>query len=350
MPRKLTLEERKFILKRYWKTENAQDVIRDWNHYFNTDPPTRLAIYKLRDKFDDTGSVADAPRSGRPSVCTEQNLTTDAEAYARSSKKSLRRASAEIGIKRTSLHKILTKLHMRPYIPRLIHGLLEDDPDRRSQFCQQFVRMCEDNPTFVDEIVWTDEATFKLSGHVNRHNCVYWSDTNPQFTITSQLNQPGITVWAGISSDGIVGPQFFDGTVTGERYLDKLRNVIVPALKQRPDFNKLYFQQDGAPPHYATAVQNLLDETFPDKWIGRRGPIEFPPRSPDITPMDFFVWGVIKDSVYSRKPRSVEDLRQFVIDAFANLDHDLCTKVCHSVVSRCRECIEAEGLQFEYLS
>ena len=79
-------------------------------------------------------------------------------------------------------------------------------------------------------------------------------------------------------------------------------------------------------------------------------PIEFPPRSPDITPMDFFVWGVIKDSVYSRKPRSVEDLRQFVIDAFANLDHDLCTKVCHSVVPRCRKCIEAEDLQFEYLS
>ena len=350
MPRKLTLEERKFILKRYWKTENAQDVIRDWNHYFNTDPPTRLAIYKLRDKFDDTGSVADAPRSGRPSVSTEQNLTTVAEAYTRSPKKSLRRASAEIGIKRTSLRKILTKLHMRPYIPRLIHGLLEDDPDRRSQFCEQFVKMCEDNPTFLDEIVWTDEATFKLSGHVNRHNCVYWSDTNPQFTITSQLNQPGITVWAGISSDGIVGPQFFDGTVTGERYLDKLRNVIVPALKQRPDFNNLYFQQDGAPPHYATVVRNLLDETFPDKWIGRRGPIEFPPRSPDITPMDFFVWGVIKNSVYSRKPRSVEDLRQFVIDAFANLDRDLCTKVCHSVVSRCRECIKAEGLQFEYLS
>ena len=146
MPRKLTLEECKIILKRYWKTENAQDVIRDWNHYFNTDPPTRLAIYKLRDKFDDTGSVADA--------------------------------------------------------------------------------------------------------------------------------------------------------------------------------------------YYA----------------GRRGPIEFPPRSPDITPMDFFVWGVIKDSVYSRKPRSVEDLQQFVIDAFTNLDHDLCTKVCPSVVSRCRECIGAEGLRFEYLS
>ena len=120
MPRKLTLEEHKFILKRYWKTENAQDVIRDWNHYFNTDPPTRLAIYKLRDKFDDTGSVVDAPRSGRPSVCTEQNLATVAEAYGKSPKKSLRRASAEIGIKRTSQRKILTKLQMRLYIPTLI--------------------------------------------------------------------------------------------------------------------------------------------------------------------------------------------------------------------------------------
>ena len=130
------------------------------------------------------------------------------------------------------LRKILTKLHMRPYIPRLINGLLEDDPDRRSQFCKQFDRMCEDNPTFLDKIVWTDEATFKLLGHINRHNCVYWSETNFHFTITSQLSQPGITVWAGISFDGIVGPQFFDRTVTGERYLDKLRNVIVPALKQ----------------------------------------------------------------------------------------------------------------------
>ena len=120
MPCKLTLEERKFILKRYWKIENAQDVIRNWNHYFNTDPPTRLAIYKLRDKLDDTGSVADAPRSGRPSVCTEQNLATVAEAYGRSPKKSLRHASAEIGIKRISLRKILTKLQMRPYIPTLI--------------------------------------------------------------------------------------------------------------------------------------------------------------------------------------------------------------------------------------
>ena len=51
MSRKLTLEERKFALKKYWKTENAQDVIRDWCLHFCTDPPTRLTIYKELRRF-----------------------------------------------------------------------------------------------------------------------------------------------------------------------------------------------------------------------------------------------------------------------------------------------------------
>ena len=42
MSRKLTLEKRKLALQRYWKTENVQDVIRDWCLHFSTDPPTHL--------------------------------------------------------------------------------------------------------------------------------------------------------------------------------------------------------------------------------------------------------------------------------------------------------------------
>ena len=128
------MKERKFVLKKYWKTENAQDVICDWCLHFSRDPPPCLTIYQIRDKFEETGSVTDAPRSGRPTMCTNENVDTVSEAYARSPQKSLRRGNAEMGIKRTSLRKILTELNMKPYIPRLIQGLLEDDPDRRPQF------------------------------------------------------------------------------------------------------------------------------------------------------------------------------------------------------------------------
>ena len=83
-------------------------MIRDWCLHFSTDPPTHLTIYRIRDKFEETGSVTDAPRSGRPTMCTKENMVTVSEAYARSPPKSLRRGSTEMGIKQTSLHKILT--------------------------------------------------------------------------------------------------------------------------------------------------------------------------------------------------------------------------------------------------
>jgi len=58
----LSIEQRKWILKQYWKTENAERVRTAWVEAFNTPPPTRLTIYRIRDKFDATGSVATAPK------------------------------------------------------------------------------------------------------------------------------------------------------------------------------------------------------------------------------------------------------------------------------------------------
>jgi len=70
----LSIEQRPWILKQYWKTENAERVRTAWVEEFNTPPPTRLTIYRMRDKFDATGSVANAPKSGssRTSM-TEEN-------------------------------------------------------------------------------------------------------------------------------------------------------------------------------------------------------------------------------------------------------------------------------------
>ncbi|PSN41739.1 hypothetical protein C0J52_16924 [Blattella germanica] len=77
----------------------------------------------------------------------------------------------------------------------------------------------------------------------------------------------------------------------------------------------LTFQQDGAPPHIHRNVKTFLDVTFPRNWIDRGGPIAWPPRSPDLTPLDFFAWGFIKRVVYMRKVRNLFDLRQRIIGA-----------------------------------
>lgn len=349
----LTNDQRKWILKQYWKTENAEKVRQKWAEEFDTPSPSRQTIYRIRDKFDETGSICNAPKSGRPvSITTQENEILVSQAFTESPKKSKQRASVELGISCRSLSRIMQRLGLKMYRPRLLHGLLEDDPDRRLQFCEVVLNEERQGNGIINKIMWSDEAHFKLSGAVNRHNCVYYSRENPHVMIEGQLNQqPGITVWAGLSCKGVLGPIFFHTTVTHDLYLNMLRSTVLPQLQRQHDNDDFFFQQDEALPHCAVTVREFLDEQLPNRWIGRRGPVEWPPRSPDLTPMDFFFWGVVKDKVFSRKPRTVDDMIRCIREACQEIDDnkELCVKVCSNIASRLQECVNNEGRQFEHL-
>ena len=79
--------------------------------------------------------------------------------------------------------------------------------------------------------------------------------------------------------------------------------------------------------------------------------MEWPPRSPDLTPMDFFFWGVVKNKVYEKNPKTVHELTDYIHDAFREIDEDrnLCRTVCQSVLDRCEECCNGGGGHFEHL-
>jgi hypothetical protein len=82
----------------------------------------------------------------------------------------------------------------------------------------------------------------------------------------------------------VIGPYFFaQRTVTSHNYLDMLELFAVP----QNDDNSVIFQQDGARAHYANIFTKFFEETFPRRWIGRGGRKNWPPRSPDLTPLEF---------------------------------------------------------------
>ena len=83
----------------------------------------------------------------------------------------------------------------------------------------------------MTKIVWSDEAQFKLNGTVKRHNCVYWAPENLHVHVGKAVNLLGVNVWCGLSARGLIGPFFFEGTVTGEAYLEMLRSSILPAVR-----------------------------------------------------------------------------------------------------------------------
>ena len=105
----------------------------------------------------------------------------------------------------------------------------------------------------------------------------------------------------------------------------------------------------STPPHYHRDARAHLDAAFPDTWIGRRGAIEYPARSPDFTPMDFFLWGYLKDKVYRTKPRTIDALKMEIERQCRDIPNDLFRDVCESLGVRYQRCLDNDGCQFEHL-
>jgi len=78
------------------------------------------------------------------------------------------------------------------------------------------------------------------------------------------------------------------------------------------DNQRTWLQQDRVTHvQYNTSLPRVRD-IFPHKLISRRGDINWPPRSPDLSPMDFFLWGYLKSKVYVNNPTSLAQLRENV--------------------------------------
>ena len=66
---------------------------------------------------------------------------------------------------------------------------------------------------------------------------------------------------------------FDDDTVNGENYFSMLESFFLSDVRRLYKVRSITFQQDGVPPHFARDVRQFLDKHFPDRWIGRSGPI-----------------------------------------------------------------------------
>ncbi|GFV37572.1 DUF4817 domain-containing protein [Trichonephila clavipes] len=172
----------------------------------------------------------------------------------------------------------------------------------------------------------SDEAHFWLNGYFNKQNCRIWSEANPQVYVETPLHPEKLTVWCALWAGGIIGPYFFkhdeghNVTVNGDRYRAMITNFFIPELNNH-DVQELWFQQYGATCHTARATINLLKDTFGDRLISRFGPVNWPPRSCDLTPLDYFLWGHVKSLVYADNPQTPDHLEDNIRRGIADIRH-----------------------------
>lgn len=351
---RLTKDQRVDLVLMYARVGASLNEVSQRFHakYPEAHVPSISTISSIVKKFKETGSVLDKKPPGRPRSSTDDNNATNVLAmYRRSPIKSQKKASAECGISRRSVGRILKLHHFHPYKVHLVQELNPEDFDRRQEFCGKMHECIEEDANFRHNIVFSDEATFHLNGHVNRHDTRYYAPENPHWMCESHSQvDPSTNVWCGIWNTHIIGPFFLHETMTSETYLALLETRIFPAIQQIAGSQALpWFQQDGAPPHFGTNVREWLNNHFIERWIGRRGAVEWPARSPDLTPLDFFLWGHLKSVVYNNRPRSLPELEATIEEECRKITDVQLLRVLAQWELRLTHCMMSEGHQFEHL-
>jgi hypothetical protein len=99
------------------------------------------------------------------------------------------------------------------------------------------------------------------------------------------------------------------------------------------------------PANFSAQTQKHLNTQPPDMWLGCGGPVSWPTRSPDLNPLDFFLWGHLKEIIYSYPPTALEDLSAKFHSAVANIDR----RAQVSIPRRAVACRQKYGGHFEHL-
>lgn len=322
-------------------------------HKLSRDPFSITAIANLISKFETTGSVLDLPKSGRKPVsnpvieevrlANEQGLATSSSGCY-----SAHQIAKATGHPYATVRKILkTKLHNHPYHLKCLHELRPLDYEARVNFANWFLNNCEGSSLW-ERTLWTDEAHFYLDGFVCTKHCVIWARENPHCYRTKPLHQRKVTVWCGFTNSRILPPAFVpEGqTVNTDVYLDILRNHMLPNL---PRNHGLVFMQDGAPAHTSNATKEFLKETFGEQNIISRGcPINWPSRSPDLNPCDFFLWGYLKHRVFRNNPQTLDQLKNTIEHEITEISRDLLDKTVDSLFDRLMLIISENGAHIEH--
>ena len=102
------------------------------------------------------------------------------------------------------------------------------------------------------------------------------------------------------------------------------------------DPEEMWFQQDGATCHTATATNDLLKSKFGDKLISRNEPVNWPPRSCDLTPLDYFLWGYVKSLTYADKPATIDALEASIVRVIREIRPAVLEKLAQNWTSRVR--------------
>ena len=107
-----------------------------------------------------------------------------------------------------------------------------------------------------------------------------------------------------------------------------------------------YFQQDGATCHTSNESMTEIESFFDDRIISKA---LWPPRSPDLSPPDFFLWDALKGKTYASKPRTIQEMENNIRREIAVISEDVLQATFANMKRRVQLCLDSCGEHFQHL-
>ena len=111
---------------------------------------------------------------------------------------------------------------------------------------------------------------------------------------------------------------YFSSKMNKERARAILNEFLFTKVEEE-DIGNIWLQQNGATCHTAEATLDVLRPGFEDRVISRRADVVWPPRSCDLTPLNYYLWGAVKEKCYADKPKTIDALKENIREAIGEI-------------------------------
>ena len=317
-------------------------------------------LNRLCRQINDTGSVIERKKgSGRPkSARTTENIAKVHELICSQedrpgTSKSTREIARAVGISEGSVRNIAkSDIGLSSFKRTPVQVINEATRQKRLTRSKSLLRRLTVQKS--KRVFFTDEKIFYISPPVNSQNNRLWSagrkrDVDPKRLLVERAKfSAHVMVSAGISYAGKGRLHFVadKAKINADYYVNSLLpQLIEDCEKLMP--GSFIFQQDGAPAHTARQTQEWLALKCPEM-INKD---EWPPNSPDLNPLDYYVWGAMLHMYqkYTPKPTNKTELQAVLEKIWDDLPQQSVEKAILSFRKRLQMCIKAHGGHIEHL-
>ena len=365
--REFTPEQRLFLCLEKEKGAKYSETVELFKvKWPGKEPPTRQGLHVMRKKLHAFQTLQDrrsTASGGSKTVRTPANITAVNNLLSEENERnpddigsSCRRN--DLNLSKSSFSRITKHdLKLHPYKLLRLQKVTPHHAFLRLKMGRILARKTK---AWFATLCVSDEAWFTLGGYVyNRKNTVIYSPvgegTPDQWFSEASQAQEKVMVFCLLHGSGKKFGPFFhaaDENINQHSYRDLLQRRVFPQMKQKLGqqlFDQTVWQQDGAKPHQANMVMDWLDTIFGERMLAirsRRGD-SWAPSSPDLNPLDFFLWGYLKEKVYKPLPSNMMELKARIRRELRNLPDLLVSKAVFSMKRRATRVMGESGGAFE---